>query len=112
MEFRLLGPVEAGDSGVGLPLGGGKRRALLALLLLNADRVVPVERIVDGLWGDGSGYVGHAGGADFERYVVEEVPACAAEAVPGGAVGPGSPLFIAGLSMGGFGALRIGAILH
>ena len=33
--------------------GGGKRRALLALLLLNADRVVPVERIVDGLWGDG-----------------------------------------------------------
>lgn len=52
MEFRLLGPVEAGDRGVGLPLGGGKQRALLALLLLNADRVVPVERIVDGLWGD------------------------------------------------------------
>jgi DNA-binding SARP family transcriptional activator/pimeloyl-ACP methyl ester carboxylesterase/predicted ATPase len=52
MEFRVLGPVEAADNGVALPLGGRKQRALLALLLLNADRVVPVERIVDGLWSE------------------------------------------------------------
>src|SRR5687767_523371 len=61
----------------------------------------------DGLWGDGSGYIRHASGADYERYIVDDVPACANEVVPG--VSPQSPLFIAGLSMGGFGALRLGA---
>ena len=35
-----------------LPLGAPKQRALLALLLLNADAVVPRERLVDALWGD------------------------------------------------------------
>ena len=62
----------------------------------------------DGLWGDGSGYVRHAAnGPDFERYIVDEVPAAAAEVFP--SVTPASPLFIAGLSMGGFGALKLGA---
>lgn len=68
----------------------------------------------DGLWGDGSGYVRHSGTAgsgdpsrDFERYVVDEVPACVAGVVP--SVSASSPLFIGGLSMGGFGALRLGA---
>ena len=61
----------------------------------------------DGLWGDGSGYVAHLLGADFDRYIVEDVPACVAEVVP--AVREQSALFIAGLSMGGFGALRLGA---
>ena len=61
----------------------------------------------DGLWGDGSGYVRHPSGADYERYIVDDVPACVAEVVPG--VGVASPLFITGLSMGGFGALRLGA---
>ncbi len=52
IEFRVLGPVEAvGDDGP-LPLGAPKQRALLALLLLNADTVVPRERLVDTLWGD------------------------------------------------------------
>ena len=60
----------------------------------------------DGLWGDGSGYLAHRT-QDFERWILDEVPAAAAHATP--AVGEGSPLFIAGLSMGGFGALRIGA---
>jgi len=62
----------------------------------------------DGLWGDGSGYVRHPGGADYERYVVYEVPACVAEVLPG-KVTAHSPQFISGLSMGGFGALRLGA---
>jgi predicted ATPase/DNA-binding SARP family transcriptional activator len=40
--------------GVGglLPLGGAKQRALLALLLLNANRVVARERLIDALWGE------------------------------------------------------------
>src|SRR5439155_10870627 len=33
-------------------LTGGKQKALLALLLLHADRVVPMPRLVDELWGD------------------------------------------------------------
>ena len=52
LEFRLLGPVEAiADSGP-LSLGGPKQRALLALLLLRANEVVPRERLIDELWGD------------------------------------------------------------
>jgi S-formylglutathione hydrolase FrmB len=58
----------------------------------------------DGLWGDGSGYLAHRT-QDFERWIVDEVPAAAALAAP--SVGARSPLLIAGLSMGGFGALRL-----
>ena len=40
MEFRVLGPLEVvGDEGP-ISLGGGKQRALLALLLLHANEVV------------------------------------------------------------------------
>ncbi|MGH7746536.1 MAG: AfsR/SARP family transcriptional regulator, partial [Candidatus Dormibacteria bacterium] len=52
MQYRLLGPLEAVDGGRPLPLGGGKQRALLALLLLSANRVVSVEQIIDELWGE------------------------------------------------------------
>jgi len=60
----------------------------------------------DGLWGDGSGYLRHHA-QDFERWIAFEVPAAVSQAVP--SVTGASPLLIAGLSMGGFGALRIGA---
>lgn len=59
----------------------------------------------DGLWGDGSGYVPHAG-QDFEQWIVQDVPQ-AVHVATGNAVD--APYCIAGLSMGGFGALRIGA---
>ena len=52
MEFRILGPLEAVDDTGPVDLAGGKQKALLALLLLHADRVVPVDRLVDGLWGE------------------------------------------------------------
>ena len=52
MEFRLLGPLEARDGDRELSLRGGKERALLALLLLHANRTLALERIVDDLWGD------------------------------------------------------------
>lgn len=58
----------------------------------------------DGLWGDGSGYVAHDE-QDFERWIVDEVPAAAREACD--ACSEASPLCVAGLSMGGFGALRL-----
>jgi DNA-binding SARP family transcriptional activator len=52
VEFRVLGPLEVREGERVLPLGGLGRRATLALLLLEANRVVPVERLVDGVWGD------------------------------------------------------------
>ena len=52
MEFRILGPLEAGDGRTLLPLGPRKQRAVLAFLLLNANHAVSVERLVDELWGD------------------------------------------------------------
>ena len=52
MEFLILGPLEVVDNQGPLTLGGSKQRALLALLLLNAGRVVPTDTLVDQLWGD------------------------------------------------------------
>lgn len=50
MEFRILGPLEVRDRGLLLPLGGAKQRALLAILLINANKVVAVDRLIDLLW--------------------------------------------------------------
>ena len=52
MEFRILGPLEARSGGEPIDLGPHKQRALLALLLLHVDRVVPTDRILEELWGD------------------------------------------------------------
>ena len=50
LEFRLLGPLEVvGDDGP-IRLGGPRQRATLAILLLSANRVVPVERLADELY--------------------------------------------------------------
>ena len=51
MEFRILGPLQVLDEGRELPLGGAKQRALLALLLLDPNRVVSRDRLIDELWG-------------------------------------------------------------
>ncbi|WP_052408221.1 AfsR/SARP family transcriptional regulator [Allokutzneria albata] len=48
MDFRVLGPVLVRD----LVLGAGKHRAVLAVLLLEANRAVRIERLVDLLWAD------------------------------------------------------------
>jgi DNA-binding SARP family transcriptional activator len=51
-EFRLLGPLEAVAADGPLPLGGQKQRAVLALLLLNAGRVVSTDALMDAIWGE------------------------------------------------------------
>jgi DNA-binding SARP family transcriptional activator len=51
MEFRVLGPLEVADHGSSVALGGGKQRALLAVLLLHANEVVGTDRLIDELWG-------------------------------------------------------------
>ena len=52
MDFRILGPLEVRDGDREVRLRGGKERALLALLLVNVNRTLAIDRIVDGLWGD------------------------------------------------------------
>ena len=54
MEFRILGPLEVWDGGDEISLGGTKPRALLAVLLLHPNEVVPADHLIDELWGEGS----------------------------------------------------------
>src|SRR5438874_5057580 len=52
MEYRILGPLEAhGDAGR-LSLGGLRHQKVLAVLLLNANTVVPLSRLIDAVWDD------------------------------------------------------------
>src|ERR687884_1043823 len=51
-EFGLLGPLAVTREGTELQLGGPKQRALLAILLLDANHAVSAERLIDALWGD------------------------------------------------------------
>jgi DNA-binding SARP family transcriptional activator len=50
VELRLLGPLELLEDGRAVELPGGKPRALLGLLGLEAGRVVSLDQIVDVLW--------------------------------------------------------------
>jgi DNA-binding SARP family transcriptional activator len=53
MEYRVLGPIEALDGERRLPLGGPKQRAVLAVLLIGANRVVPSADLVEAVWPEG-----------------------------------------------------------
>lgn len=52
MRYRILGPLEVLDGDRPVPLGGPQQRALLALLLLRANRVVATDQLIEQLWGD------------------------------------------------------------
>ena len=53
MRVGLLGELEVrGDHDEDIPVAGAKLRSLLAVLALHAGRVVPVEQLIDALWGD------------------------------------------------------------
>jgi predicted ATPase/DNA-binding SARP family transcriptional activator len=52
VQFRVLGPLQVVVDGTPAGLRGAGERALLALLLLEAGRVVPADRLIDGLWGE------------------------------------------------------------
>ena len=52
VEFRILGPVEILDGERVVPLGGLKRRAVIAALMLHPNPVVSSEQLVDSVWGD------------------------------------------------------------
>ena len=48
----MLGPIEVRSGNETIEVGRGKQRALLAVLALNAGRIVPAERLIDELWGE------------------------------------------------------------
>lgn len=60
----------------------------------------------DGLFQDGSGYLPHHT-ANYEQWIAQDIPQLVGKLYSG--IGPDAPFFLAGLSMGGYGALRIGA---
>lgn len=53
MRFQVLGPLEVAEAnGTRLPIAGSKERTILACLIARAGQVVPVDDLVDELWGD------------------------------------------------------------
>jgi DNA-binding SARP family transcriptional activator len=52
VDFRILGPLEVWEGDRAIVVRGAKQRALLAVLLLNANEVVSMDRLIDLLWGE------------------------------------------------------------
>src|SRR5512132_2478860 len=50
MQFLVLGPLEVIADGQPLALRAAKQRALLAVLLVHANRAVSADRLIDALW--------------------------------------------------------------
>jgi DNA-binding SARP family transcriptional activator len=52
VRFGVLGPVEVWLDGRSLPVGSARERFVLAALLLDAGRLIPVDQLVDALWAE------------------------------------------------------------
>ncbi|MFF3731458.1 BTAD domain-containing putative transcriptional regulator [Streptomyces sp. NPDC002476] len=52
MRFQLLGPVMGYSGEQRIDLGSAKQRCVLAVLLLDAGRVVPIEQLIHRVWGE------------------------------------------------------------
>ena len=52
MQFRILGPLQIVVGDRELRLGRSREQRVLAALLLGANRVVPLERLIDTVWDD------------------------------------------------------------
>jgi putative tributyrin esterase len=90
-------------------LNGGVH--ITALQMIEAGEINPMVIAMpsDGLWGDGSGYLPHHQ-ANYEQWIVNDSIEAMKETLP--QINENSVVFIGGLSMGGFGALRLGAKYH
>ncbi|HMG88987.1 MAG TPA: alpha/beta hydrolase-fold protein [Chryseolinea sp.] len=78
----------------------------IAMPLIDEGAIPPMVLVMpsDGLFGDGSGYFNH-GDQDFEKWIVKDVVNIIKEVLK--VDQENINLFIAGLSMGGYGALRL-----
>jgi len=52
MDFRILGTLHVGAGGRELRISGTRMRSLVAILLVNANRVVSEDVLIEGLWGE------------------------------------------------------------
>jgi len=52
LGFGVLGPLLVTAHGVRVPLGAAKQRAVLAMLVINRNRPVSVDSLIDAVWGD------------------------------------------------------------
>ena len=52
MEYHVLGPLEVLEGSSPVDIGSRQQRALLALLLVNVNRVVSTDRILEEFWPD------------------------------------------------------------
>jgi esterase/lipase superfamily enzyme len=88
----------------------GVHITLQRLIDSGATRPMVLAMPSDGLWGDGSAYLPH-GSEDAERWIMEDAIEASLLAAPELRRPPKlfPKLFLAGLSMGGYGALRLGA---
>ena len=85
---------------------GGAHKMAADLITKSRMRPMLIVAPSDGLYQDGSAYLRHSG-RDYERWITEDVVEGVTRSFP--CIDQDSPLFISGLSMGGYGALRLGA---
>jgi SARP family transcriptional regulator, regulator of embCAB operon len=50
LQFGVLGPLQLWADGALVPLGAPKQRAVLAMLLMNRNRAVSVDALIDAVW--------------------------------------------------------------
>ncbi|SRR6266567_2220225 len=87
-------------------LKGGAHRTALGLIEARQIRRMLIASPSDGLLGHGTAYVRDLQG-DYESWVCNDLVDCIRQSFP--CTGPHASVFIAGLSMGGYGALRLGS---
>jgi DNA-binding SARP family transcriptional activator len=51
LEFAILGPLEVREAHRRIEISSAKERQLLAVLVVQANEVVPVDRLIEALWG-------------------------------------------------------------
>ena len=90
-------------------LSGGVHISVLEMIRTKVIPPVTIAMPSDGLWGDGSAYLPH-NNFNFEKWIAEDVPAAIKQCIP--EVDDQSKILIGGLSMGGFGAFKIGVKYH
>ena len=52
LQFGVLGPLQLRSGSALVPLGAPKQRAVLAMLVMNRNRAVSVDALIDGVWGE------------------------------------------------------------
>jgi SARP family transcriptional regulator, regulator of embCAB operon len=52
LGFGVLGPLLVTAHGIRVPLGAAKQRAVLAMLVINRNRPVSVDSLIDAVWGE------------------------------------------------------------